>query len=203
MLMRKPYIDDLATRFFYWWWWWLFLCWRKQHWVGRTDLVGRWELFLIRLRCWMLSTIGYHKSHFWLNEDDNYKVEYLFWSQHRDYTKSVFPALRNISPLINFKSHFQEGGWHSVHHWQFHGPDPTEEHGTLPWVDEEEVKQANTTTTKALSRCKRGICFHTLCTARCLLMAITNLNEILRLLSAGKIRRETQCSLFTCRILWN
>ena len=124
---------------------------------------------------------------------------------YRDNTKSVFPALRNISPLINFKSHFQEGGWHSVHHWQFHGPDPTEEHGTLPWVDEEEVRQANTTTTKALSRCKRGIFFHTLYTARCLLMAIKNLNEILRLLSAGKLRRETQCSLFTCclRILWN
>ena len=85
MLMRKLYIDDLAARFFYWWWW-LFLCWRfsQQHWVGRTYLVGRWELFLICLRCWMLSTVGYHKSHFWLNEDDNYKVEYLFWSQHWD-----------------------------------------------------------------------------------------------------------------------
>ena len=155
----------------------------------------------------MLSTIGYHKSHFWLNEDDNYKVEYLFWSQHwyTGITQNLFFQHWGIfiSPLINFESHFQEGGWHSVHHWQFHGPDPAEEHGTLPWVDEEEVKQANTTTTEALSRCKRGICFHTLCTARCLLMAIKNLNEILRLLSAWKLRRETQCSLFTCRILWN
>ena len=157
----------------------------------------------------MLSTVGYHKSHFWLNEDDNYKVEYLFWSQHWDtgITQNLFFQHWGIFlhwSILKVTSRKEADIQFTIDNFM----DPTLQKNMGLYLESMKKKSNKPTPQppKHWADVKEeswAMFPHSL--HRCLLMAIKNLNEILRLLSAGKLCRETQCPLFTCclRIFWN
>ena len=70
-------------------------------------------------------------------EDDNCVVKYFFWC--KQLAEQICLMEMIFGWIINRQ--YQERGRHRVHHWHIHGPDPSEEHGTLPRVTEEEVKK--------------------------------------------------------------